>query len=221
MNRTHIPAVNRILAREYRKRYAPVTRLAKARGNAPFRILVSTILSARTKDDTTAAACTRLFKFVKKPGDLARLSQKRLEALIFPVGFYHTKARHLRQLPKVLDSLFNGRIPRTIDQLCKLPGVGRKTANLVMTTAFDKPGICVDVHVHRICNRLGLIKTRTPFESEMALRRILPLRYWKTWNEQLVSFGQTVCTPLRPRCPRCPLGKYCPSGHRKQVIGNR
>ncbi|TFH16726.1 MAG: endonuclease III [Lentisphaerales bacterium] len=211
MQKSDIPAVNRILKREYHRRYAPVIDLIRARTEDPFRILVATILSARTKDETTSTACDRLFKVVRRPADLKTVSLARLEKLIFPVGFYRTKARHLKELPVVLADEFNGRIPSTIEELCQLPGVGRKTANLVMSAAFDKPAICVDVHVHRISNRLGLLKTANPFESEMALRRILPIRYWKTWNSYLVSYGQSVCRPIGPHCPECQISKYCKS----------
>jgi endonuclease III len=143
------------------------------------------------------------------PEDLERLSEKAIEKLIFPVGFYHDKARHLKALPKVLKERFGGVLPNTVEELCELPGVGRKTANLTVAVGFDLPAICVDVHVHRICNRLGLIKTKTPLETEMTLRRILPVRYWKTWNSHLVSFGQTRCAPLRPKCGGCPISRYC------------
>ena len=209
MKRTDIPAVNRLLKAAYETNNAPIQRLNKVRRTEPFRVLVTTILSARTKDQTTVEAASRLFRVVRKPADLTRLNVRQIEKLIFPVGFYHTKARHLHELPAVMDKRFGGKVPSTIEELIELPGVGRKTANLVVTDAFDKPGICVDVHVHRICNRLGLIRTRNPFESEMALRGILPLRYWKSWNSYLVAYGQTVCTPLRPKCHSCPITPYC------------
>ncbi len=209
MNDADIPAVDRILKREYAKNLAPIVELIAAQTNDPFRILVATILSARTKDATTAAASRRLFEVVKQAADFRRLTVVQIEKLIHPVGFFHTKARHLKQLPDVLDAKFAGKIPETIDELCELPGVGRKTANLVVSVAFDKPGICVDVHVHRICNRLGLIRTATPLESEMTLREILPARFWKGWNRHLVSFGQTRCKPLNPQCPGCPLHTKC------------
>jgi len=204
-----IPAVNRILKREYVKHEAPIVELTKSRTDDPFQILVTTILSARTKDGTTAEVSARLFKVVKKAHDFDRLSIPQLEKLIFPIGFYHTKARHLKQLPGALDTLFGGRIPDRIEDLVELPGVGRKVANLVRAVAFDKPAICVDVHVHRICNRLGLLETKNPFKTEMALRRILPARYWITWNSYIVSFGQTICAPVGPRCSLCPLVRWC------------
>ena len=151
------------------------------------------------------------------PADLERLSVAEIEKLIYPVGFYHDKARHLKDLPHVLREKFGGVLPRTVEELCELPGVGRKTANLTVAVGFDLPAICVDVHVHRISNRLGLVKTKTPLETEMALRKILPVRYWKTWNSHLVSFGQTRCAPRSPRCADCPIRRLCPSASDKRM----
>ena len=209
MRPSDIPAVNRRLRIDYEQNQAPIIELIKAQGADPFRILVATLLSARTKDETTAVVCERLFKQIRRPEDIRPLSQRQIEKLIFPIGFYRTKAKHLKALPDVLTDVFDGEIPQTIEELCQLPGVGRKTANLVVINAFDKLGMCVDTHVHRISNRLGLIETRTPGESEMALREILPKRYWKTWNRHLVSFGQTRCRPIGPRCDGCPLHHCC------------
>jgi len=208
-----IPQVDRALKREFKAHPAPIIELIEAQTHDPFSVLVGTILSARTKDQCTAGAVRRLFAKaagdVFGPEDLDRLSQDEIEKLIYPVGFYRDKARHLKELPKVLRERFAGRLPDTVEELCELPGVGRKTANLTVAVGFDLPAICVDVHVHRICNRLGLIKTRTPLETEMTLRRILPVRYWKTWNSHLVSFGQTRCAPLRPKCDGCPVRRFC------------
>jgi len=204
-----IPSVNRILKREYLAHKAPILELIKVKTDDPFKVLVATILSARTRDETTAEVSARLFSKVDRPADLRRFNQRQMEKLILPIGFYRTKAKHLRQLPDALDKLFGGKIPDGIDDLCKLPGVGRKTANLVRSVAFDKPAICVDVHVHRISNRLGLLRTKTPLETEMRLRKALPLRYWKTWNRYLVSYGQRICTPTRPHCGDCPLHARC------------
>lgn len=201
--------VVRLLKAEYERHNAPIVEFIKIQTGSVFKVLLATILSARTKDHTTAGAAARLFEVVRSPADLRRLTVKKLEKLIFPVGFYHTKARHLKMLPDVLDHDFAGEIPDTVEKLCGLPGVGRKTANLVVAVGFDKPAICVDVHVHRICNRLGLLRTKTPFETEMRLRKTLPVRYWKTWNSYLVSFGQTLCFPLRPKCAGCPVFDYC------------
>lgn len=209
MNITDIPAVNRILKKEYSKYDTPIVEFVQEQTKDPFKVLVTTILSARTKDETTTEVTRRLFKVISKPADLTRISLQKLEKLLFPIGFYRTKSKHLKMLPLVMQKLFDGRVPDNIEDLCKLPGVGRKTANLVVTVAFDKYGICVDVHVHRICNRLGLIKTKNPLETEMKLREILPKKYWKTWNSQLVSYGQRICRPVSPKCNICPIYKYC------------
>ncbi len=209
MTREDIPAVHKALKREYDRHDAPIIEFIQAQTGSTFKVLIATILSARTKDKTTTQVVRKLFKVVQNPDDLRRTPLDEIEKLLFPVGFYRVKAKHLKALPDVLDQEFAGRIPETIDELCKLPGVGRKTANLVVTVAFDKHGICVDVHVHRITNRLGLIKTKTPLETEMELRRILPKRYWKSWNRQLVSFGQTLCKPRHPQCNRCPIATLC------------
>ena len=208
-----IPKVDRVLKREFRAHAAPIIELIESQTKDPFCVLVGTILSARTKDACTAGAVRRLFAAAKgervSPEDLERLSVKAIEKLVFPVGFYHDKARHLKELPKVLKEKFGGVLPRTVEELCELPGVGRKTANLTVAVGFGLPAICVDVHVHRISNRLGLVKTSTPYETEMALREILPVRYWKTWNSHLVSFGQTRCAPTRPKCEGCPIARFC------------
>lgn len=204
-----VAAVNKILKKEYLQHDSPVVEFIHAQTRDPFKVLVTTILSARTKDETTTEVTKRLFKKIHAPADLEKIPLQKLEKLIFPIGFFRTKARHLKQLPIAMRTLFEGKVPDNIDDLCKLPGVGRKTANLVVTVAFDKYGICVDVHVHRICNRLGLIRTKDPFDTEMTLRKILPKRYWKTWNSQLVSYGQRICRPIGPKCATCPINKYC------------
>ena len=209
MTPSDIPAVNRHLKKAFHSVRAPIMELVAAQTHDPFRILLGTILSARTKDACTAAACGRLFGKVTTPDELRKIPLEDLERLIYPVGFYHEKARHLKALPDVLDAKFGGVLPQTIEGLCELPGVGRKTANLVVALGFDKPAICVDVHVHRITNRLGLISTKEPYDTEMALRQILPVRYWKTWNSYLVSFGQTRCTPRNPHCADCPISAFC------------
>ncbi len=213
-----VAAIDRALAKEFRAHASPVIELIEAQTHDPFCVLVGTILSARTKDACTAGAVKRLFGAAHSaafaPADLERLSVAEIEKLIYPVGFYHDKARHLKELPRVLKEKFGGVLPRTVEELCELPGVGRKTANLTVAVGFDLPAICVDVHVHRISNRLGLVKTKTPLETEMALRKSLPVRYWKTWNSHLVSFGQTRCAPRSPRCADCPIRRLCPhAGH--------
>lgn len=208
-----IPAVDKALKREFLAHQAPIIELIEAQTHDPFCVLVGTILSSRTKDACTAGAVRRLMAAC--PGGkitvegLEKLEESEIERLIYPVGFYRDKARHLKALPGVLRELFHGVLPNTVEELCLLPGVGRKTANLTVAVGFNLPAICVDVHVHRICNRLGLVKTKKPLETEMALREILPVKYWKTWNSHLVSFGQTRCAPLRPRCEGCPIVSYC------------
>jgi endonuclease III len=201
--------VMRILKREYDKKMAPIVELVRARTGDPFQVLVATILSARTLDRTTAAACRKLFKVVRSLDDLRRIPRLRLERLIYPVGFYRQKAKLLKRLPDAVAKHFDGVIPATVEELIRLPGVGRKTANLVVAVAFNKPAICVDVHVHRICNRWGLIHTRTPLETETDLRHRLPLKYWKTFNARLVFFGQSVCRGVRPHCDECSIASWC------------
>lgn len=204
-----IDAVCRIL-KNYVKRFNfPIVDLVEKKTKSPFHVLVSTILSARTKDKTTAAASNRLFKKARNPKDLEKLSVKEIKELIYPVGFYKNKAKLLKKLPKALREQFNGKIPKTVEELLKLPGVGRKTANLVVVIAFKKPAVCVDVHVHRIMNRVGYVKTKTPFETEFALRKKLPKKYWATINSILVAFGQNHCLPVSPYCSTCPVGRYC------------
>ncbi|MFZ5861820.1 MAG: endonuclease III domain-containing protein [Nitrospirota bacterium] len=175
----------------------------------PFRVLVSCLLSLRTKDATTAAASTRMFALATTPDALARLSSTAIERAIYPVAFYRTKARSLRALSAQLLTRFQGTVPDTIDELLSLPGVGRKTANLVVTIGFGKPGICVDTHVHRITNRWGYVATKSPDETERVLRRKLPRSYWIEFNDLLVPYGQFLCTPTSPFCGRCSIARWC------------
>ena len=212
MKPADVPAVHRAALAEFRSHPAPVVDLMGAQGEGAFRILLATILSARTKDACTAKVCReKLFPAVKGWNDIRRLSVDELAALVHPVGFFRQKAAAIKKIPDVLDAKFGGRIPETVEELCELPGVGRKTANLVVAVAFGKPAICVDVHVHRIMNRMGLVKTETPLDTEMALRRVLPEKYWRTWNACFVSHGQRVCLPRNPRCAECDLRRWCDS----------
>ncbi len=199
-----------ILEQEVRNYQVPVVDLIAAQTRDPFRVLVATILSARTRDEVTAAAARRLFARAATPAELAKLDEKTLEKIIYPVGFFRNKARYLAALPGVLEREFQGRVPDTVEALTRLPGVGRKTANLVVAVAFNKPAICVDTHVHRIMNIWGYVHTRTPLQTEMALRQKLPRRYWKRINSLLVAFGQGTCRPQRPHCDRCVLAAICP-----------
>jgi endonuclease-3 len=209
--------INRLRRAAPRWRVTALAEVAAQRPD-PFRVLVACLLSLRTKDETTGPAAARLFAKADTPEGIRRLSPRAIERVIYPVGFYRTKARVLREVSRDLLARFDGRVPDDLDALLTLKGVGRKTANLVVTQGFNKPGICVDVHVHRISNRWGYVRTRTPEETEMALRRLLPRRYWIGYNDLLVSFGQNVCLPVSPRCSVCPVRRGCP---RRGVIRSR
>jgi endonuclease III len=184
--------------------------VAQQTARDPFRILISCLLSLRTKDETTGPASARLFALADTPAGILALPPRAIERAIFPVGFYRTKARVLHRVCRDLLERFDGQVPSDLDALLTLHGVGRKTANLVVTFAFSLPGICVDTHVHRISNRLGFVRTRTPDQTELALRRRLPRRYWIGLNDLLVAFGQNVCRPTSPHCSRCPVQELCP-----------
>ena len=175
----------------------------------PFTTLISCLLSLRTKDETTRGASERLFRLARTPQQLLRLSVPTIERAIYPVGFYRTKARTLRTVCQTLIDRYGGHVPDELEELLTIKGVGRKTANLVVTLAFRKDGICVDTHVHRISNRWGYVRTKTPEQTEMALRRRLPRRHWQIYNDLLVTFGQHLCHPTSPWCSRCPLERLC------------
>lgn len=205
--------IHALLMADFQRHPAPVIDLMGAQGESPFRILLATILSARTKDACTAKVVQeKLFPAVRDWDDIRRLSVDELAALIHPVGFFRQKAAAIKQIPDVLDQRFGGRIPETVEELCELPGVGRKTANLVVAVAFRKPAICVDVHVHRIMNRMGIVRTKTPADTEQALRASLPVEFWRTWNACFVSLGQRICTPRSPHCGVCPVRADCRTG---------
>ncbi len=175
----------------------------------PYRVLIACLLSLRTQDTTTGPAAERLFALADTPTAMLTVPRPRIERAIYPVGFYRTKAGVIHEISRALLERFGGRVPDEIDALLTLKGVGRKTANLVVTMGFGKPGICVDTHVHRISNRFGYVRTRTPDETEMALRRTLPRPYWMGYNDLLVGFGQNLCTPLSPHCSICPVRALC------------
>jgi len=205
--------VSRALARLRREApawNAPIVGFIAMQSRDPFKTLISCILSLRTKDQTTLIASERLFARADTPAKMLQLSARTLERLIYPVGFYRTKARVIRGICRDLIDKFHGSVPDEIDLLMTLKGVGRKTANLVVTEAFAKPGICVDTHVHRISNRWGLVKTKTPDRTEIALREVLPRRHWLEYNGILVAFGQTICHPTSPWCSRCKIADLCP-----------
>ena len=199
----------RILKKESKNWNAPVVAFMGRNGNDPFKILISTILSLRTKDQTTAQASDRLFKVADTPEKILKLSEKGIEELIYPVGFYRNKAKIIKEIAKILVEKFNSKVPDDLETLLSFKGVGRKTANLVLSEGFGKSAICVDVHVHRISNRIGLVKTKNSEETEFKLMEILRKKYWKEINFVLVAFGQTICKPVKPKCNQCPIIKYC------------
>ena len=204
-----IHACVRILKKEIRRWKEPVVGVVAKASRDPFQILISTVLSLRTKDQTTADASARLFRLAMTPKAMLALSRRAIERAIYPVGFFRTKARHIHGICRDLLARYGGRVPDEIEELLTLKGVGRKTANLVVTLGYRKPGICVDIHVHRISNRWGYLRTKTPAQSEEALRRKLPPRYWLIFNDLLVPYGQNLCTPVSPRCSQCKLAPYC------------
>lgn len=193
-------------AHEWRLPY--VTEMVQTRRD-PFRVLISTMLSLRTKDAVTESASQRLFALADTPAKMLKLTQRQIEKAIYPVGFYRTKARSIRRVCEQLIGDYASRVPAEIDELVKLPGVGRKTANLVLTLGYGKLGICVDTHVHRITNRWGYVQTKNPEQTEMALREKLPQAYWIEINDELVALGQNICHPTSPKCSQCPVEKLC------------
>ena len=187
----------------------PVVGIVAQTSRNPFMILISCILSLRTKDKTTSQASERLFALANNPNDMLTLKPKDIEKAIYPAGFYRNKARTILEISRQLVEKYNSQVPDDIDELLKMKGVGRKTANLVVTLGYGRPGICVDTHVHRISNRLGYISTKTPEQTEKALRRKLPLKYWMEYNKLLVLFGQHICLPVSPKCSQCPINPFC------------
>ncbi|NOZ64129.1 MAG: endonuclease III [Caldiserica bacterium] len=175
----------------------------------PFQLLIACILSLRTKDEVTAKAARRLFSEASTPETLLTLNEEKISQLIYPVGFYRKKARTIRDISRILVEKHNSRVPDNWEELLSFPGVGRKTAALVLSQGYGKPAICVDTHVHRISNRWGLVKTATPQETEQALMQIVPVDYWQKINPLLVIFGQAICKPISPLCSKCPLRKEC------------
>lgn len=208
MKKVLIDNIVSILKKDVTKFHMPVISEIALRKD-PFTVLISCILSLRTKDETTAEASKRLFAKAPTTETLAELQVKQIEKLIYPVGFYKTKAKRIKDIAKVLIDDYNSKVPDTIDELLKLKGVGRKTANIVVTIGFKKPGVAVDTHVHRISNRLGYVKTKTPDQTEFALRKKLPKKYWIIYNDLLVTWGQNICKPISPLCSQCKIRQYC------------
>ena len=209
METDDIYKVIKILKEEFVKwKYPAVTMIADI-STDPFRVLISCMLSTRTQDGTTLEASKRLFLIADTPEKMVRLKVNELEEIIYPVGFYRNKARYILSACKEMIEKYESQVPDEIETLLKLPGVGRKTANLVVTKGYGKPGICVDTHVHRIFNRLGYVNTRNPGQTELHLRKKLPREFWIEVNDLLVSLGQNICRPLSPKCSKCPVESFC------------
>ena len=209
MRARDIPKVIKILKQVNASFTIPAVTQISNKSSSPFMVLISCILSLRTKDNTTAQASERLFRLAKTPETMSRLSNRTIEKAIYPVGFYRNKAKVIKNISTELIEKYHSKVPDTIDDLLAFKGVGRKTANLVVTMGYGKPGICVDTHVHRIINRWGYVNTKTPEETEFALREKLPKRYWIIINNLLVTFGQNICKPISPLCKRCRIYIYC------------
>jgi len=209
MDDRHMAEIIRLLEGELENRALPiVSRLADERRD-PFEILISTLLSLRTKDEVTEVASERLFALASTPKEMIALSGEEIRRAIYPVGFYRNKAKTILHVCRELIDRFHSRVPDTLDALLTLKGVGRKTANLVVSLGFGGAGLCVDTHVHRISNRLGYVRTKTPEETEFALRAKLPPKYWLRYNTLLVAFGRNTCRPISPLCSGCPVASYC------------
>ena len=208
----HIDEIFRLLKKELKKYESPTVSRSKWDEiiDTPYTTLISCILSLRTKDEVTEQASIRLLKKYNAPEKLIKLSEKKIQSLIYPVGFYKTKAKRIKEISKTLLDKYNGKVPDDFEELLKLKGVGRKTANIVMVYGHKKHGyLPIDTHCHRIPNRLGWINTKTPEETEHALKKILPQHYWDDFNHLFVTFGQNICVPVSPFCSRCPIKHYC------------
>ncbi len=210
INNSNIDKIFQILKKEVRGLFKTTVEKVSRNYNSPFHILIATMLSARTKDETTLKVCEKLFKKINNNNDLLKLNLNVLKKVIYPVGFYRVKSQNLKKLALMLKEKFSHRVPDKLEDLLLLPGVGRKTANLVLISAFNQYGICVDTHVHRITNRWRYVHTNTPDETEFALRKKLPKHLWKVINNILVTYGKFVCKPVRPLCSRCRIAYYCP-----------
>ena len=201
--------VYHILEKEVEHYKVPIITLIAQTQKDPYRVLIGTVLSLRTKDEVTAKACERLFAVADTPENMVKLSEKKIAELIYPTGFYKTKAKNILLISKKLIEEFDGKVPEDIDTLLTFPNVGRKTANLVLIEGYNKAGVCVDIHNWRILNRLGYLKAKNPLETEMQIRKKLPQVYWNKLNYILVAFGQNTCVPISPKCTQCPVAQYC------------
>jgi len=210
MKRSDIDKVYEILEDAYQNMEEPsVTKISKQTKRDPFRVLVSCLISLRTKDEVTLVSSERLFAEADNPRKMLSFTEEQVAKLIYPAGFYKTKARTIKNICEILINEYDGKVPEEIDELVKLKGVGRKTANLVVVEGYARPAVCVDTHVHRIFNRLGYVKTKTPDKTELELRKYLPEKYWIRINEILVAYGRSVCKPVSPICSSCGLASLC------------
>jgi endonuclease-3 len=204
-----IGTIVRLIEKDIKKKELPIVTKLAEENRDPFKILISTLLSLRTKDEVTAAATERLFALSKTPAEMEKLSEEQIRKAIYPVGFYRNKAETILDVCRTLRERFDSRVPESIEDLLTIRGVGRKTANLVVALGYNGPGLCVDTHVHRISNRLGYVHTKTPEETEFALREKLPRKYWIRYNTLMVSFGRNTCRPVSPFCSTCSVSTYC------------
>jgi len=197
------------LQKTFKDEVPVVTKISRQENRNPFLVLIGTLLSLRTKDEMTEKVMERLTKEARTPEDILNMPAERLQKLIYPVGFYRNKSITLKDVSRIIIEEYGGQVPDSIDELLKIKGIGRKTANLVITEGYGKPGICVDTHVHRISNRLGIVQTKNPHKTEACLRTALPKIYWIIYNTLLVTFGKNICNPLSPKCSMCPIGHLC------------
>ena len=205
----NISEVLGVLREEIKKFTVPIVSEVAA-DRDPYKVLISCVLSLRTKDEVTKKASLKLFEYADTANKMINMDEIQIQKLIYPVGFYKTKAKRIIEMShRILDE-YDGKVPDTIDELLKLKGVGRKTANIVVTLGYSRPGVCVDTHVHRISNRWGYVKTKNPIQTEFALREKLPQEHWIEYNDILVTYGQNVCAPISPKCSICPIDRYCP-----------
>ena len=210
MSLEHVDEIMKILKRELRDYEDSQNQKWKKIEKTPFTVLISCLLSLRTKDEVTIESSIRLLSKYRTPKDMAKADVKEIEKLIYPVGFYKTKARRIKEISKLLVEKYNGKVPDSFDELIKIKGIGRKTANIVMMYGYDREDyLAIDTHCHRIPNRIGWIKTKTPEETERELKKKLPKKYWKDFNHLFVRFGQRICLPISPKCSECPIEKFC------------
>ena len=210
INSGNLDKIIKLVKKEIGTYHEPVLERLHDKMKSPYWVLIGCLLSLRTKDETTEKVLEVLYKEAKTPEAIQKLPIKKLEKILHPVGFYRNKSKTVKTVTDIVINKYKKKVPQTLDELLTMPGVGRKTANLVITVAFDKYGICVDTHVHKIFNRWGFLKTKTPDETELKLREVLPKKYWKSINSQLVIFGKNICLSVSPLCSKCSLNKLCP-----------